>query len=45
MLYLVYKTTNLVNGKHYIGAHQTDLMEDGYLGSGSTYSGHHEYET
>ena len=26
MLYLVYKSTNLVNGKHYIGAHQTEIL-------------------
>ena len=33
--YLVYKTTNLVNGKIYIGKHETDHLNDGYLGSGN----------
>jgi hypothetical protein len=32
--YLIYKTTNLVNGKEYIGKHQTKVIDDGYLGSG-----------
>ena len=32
--YLVYKTTCLVNGKIYIGQHQTHDPNDNYLGSG-----------
>lgn len=30
----VYKITNLVNGKIYIGKHSTDDVNDGYMGSG-----------
>lgn len=36
MKYIVYKTTNLINGKIYIGVHCTDdfLKFDGYIGNG-----------
>lgn len=32
--YTVYKTTNLVNGKVYVGKHKTTDIHDSYLGSG-----------
>ena len=35
MIYIIYKTTNLVNGKIYIGCHATKNINDGYLGSGN----------
>ena len=34
MYYLVYRITNLLNGKVYTGAHQTTDKNDGYMGSG-----------
>lgn len=34
MYHIVYLTTNLINGKQYIGDHSANLIKDSYIGSG-----------
>ena len=36
--FIIYKTTNLINEKTYIGMHGTDELNDGYLGSGVAFT-------
>ena len=37
MYYFVYKTTNKLNGKYYIGQHCTEYIDDGYIGYGKVF--------
>ncbi len=34
MYFMIYKTTNLINGKFYVGYHSSAKVDDDYLGSG-----------
>lgn len=35
MYFIIYQTTNIINGKIYVGKHETEDLNDEYLGSGT----------
>lgn len=35
LYHYIYKTTNLINQKYYLGMHSTTVLNDGYIGSGT----------
>jgi hypothetical protein len=37
-MYLVYQTTCKINNKIYVGVHESDSLDDGYLGSGTYFN-------
>lgn len=35
--HFIYRTTNLLNGRYYVGLHSTDKVDDDYIGSGKRF--------
>lgn len=40
MMYCIYRITNLINGKTYIGQHKYKKLSDSYMGSGTIMAKH-----